>query len=462
MARTRRVGFPLHEQVYQFDFGRSAALGGTGYFPIPVPLGSKRPVLEGWPELRLTVQELPRYFDGPSNIGVLLSAPYGLADIDLDSPQALRAWSELGVETGLVFGHASAPASHHFYHADPPLGSVKYVDPTDKSSVLELRCLASGGEVGLQTVVPPSVHESGEIIRFDCDGEAANVDAVVLARAAARTAAAALLAKHWPAKGTRNAAFLALAGTFARILWPQADTLALHRAIYFCLWPEAPDFGAAQREVENTYRRLEEGREITGYGRLGELIGVPVLRAVARWLKIEIEWAPRTIGLDATRVLPEINTLNAAPIFSGRLSFTALRKRGPVIVAALADGNEIVWKSSTDLLSFSRTRALIADSCGAYIPIPPTKNKIEHTWEPIAELILRIAGRDSQSSESGLTEEFRELLTMAWIRARKPHADVPEDVAALAACSRQIRNPQAEPPACCVWRVEEDHKPATC
>ena len=62
-----------------------------GFLPVPVPYRTKRPVTEGWPGLRLTVADLPRYFNGhPQNIGVLLGH-LGLADVDADCPEAVRA-----------------------------------------------------------------------------------------------------------------------------------------------------------------------------------------------------------------------------------------------------------------------------------------------------------------------------------------------------------------------------------
>jgi hypothetical protein len=60
-----------------------------GYFPIPVPHGTKRCVLEGWPELRLTVPDIPHY---------------AVAHVDRDFPYALHTWRELGVETGRHLG----------------------------------------------------------------------------------------------------------------------------------------------------------------------------------------------------------------------------------------------------------------------------------------------------------------------------------------------------------------------
>jgi hypothetical protein len=434
-----------------------------GYYPIPVPFRNKAPVIDGWPQLRLTSEQLPQYFNGRQiNIGVLLGEPDGNADIDLDTQQARHAWRVLGPKTGLVFGRASAPASHHFFRADPPLKTAKYVDPVDKESLIELRCLASDGAVGLQTIVPPSVHESGEAIRFDVDGAAQNIDADALSRATAQTAAAALFGKHWPAQGSRNAAFLALAGGLARAAWSEKDAVTFHRALYQCLWPDSPDFLAAEREVANTFRRLRDGREITAFRRLSELIDKRAVRAAMRWLDLDAESETRTFEFDPKAVPPDIAVLNALAVFSGQICFAAIKKRGPVIVATLTDGTEVVWRSSIELISFGRSQAIIADAARVFIASPPS-SKTKKVWEPVAELILRIAGRDYEPSESSLAEEFRELLHMVWTRAGRPRADLPENlVAALKLCTRQARNPQGEPPACCVWWVQEDGAKPAC
>ena len=66
--------------------------------------------------------------------------------------------------------------------------------------LLELRCTTGDGEIGLQTIVPPSDAPSGERIRFYGDGDPAIVKSEVLIRAADTTAAVALLVRYWPAE----------------------------------------------------------------------------------------------------------------------------------------------------------------------------------------------------------------------------------------------------------------------
>ena len=175
---------------------------GRGVYIVPVPYRSKAPILKGWNALRIGLADVPKYFTGgPQNIGVLLGEPYGLSDLDLDCREAMDAAAVLAPATGMIFGRASKPASHRFYLCDPPTRIRKYIDPVDKTCLVELRGLKADGTVGLETVIPPSVHEHGEEIRFEpgFDREPANIDEEVLTGSVARIAAAALLARHWPA-----------------------------------------------------------------------------------------------------------------------------------------------------------------------------------------------------------------------------------------------------------------------
>ena len=119
----------------------------AGLPPLPVPYRQKKPVIEGWPKLRLTADDVPKYFNGndhPQNIGLLLGDDSGTTDADLDCMEAVRAAPFLLPETRMKFGHASRPVSHWFYRMDPPRTSLAYKD-TDGKMILELRCQARDG-----------------------------------------------------------------------------------------------------------------------------------------------------------------------------------------------------------------------------------------------------------------------------------------------------------------------------
>src|SRR4051794_13377190 len=132
------------------DVARSYAR--RGWSPIPIPYGTKRPVLEGWQQLRLREDTVDRYFNGAAqNIGVILGrASGGLVDVDLDCPEALRVASEMLPPTSTVFGRASKAGAHRLYLAgrlDPETGEVtaqrcpttQFKDPTDNGMLVELR-----------------------------------------------------------------------------------------------------------------------------------------------------------------------------------------------------------------------------------------------------------------------------------------------------------------------------------
>jgi len=266
------------------------------FWPIPIPFRGKAPAMRDWTSLRVTAETAPQFFNGKeSNIGVILGDDYGSTDIDLDSEEAIWAAQELLPETRFIFGRKSKPKSHYFYRVDPPIRSKRFLDPLNRQCLVELRCRKSDDTAGLQTVVPPSTHPSGERIEFEpgFDGAPANLDAEVLERAVARVGAASLLARHWPAEGARNEAFIALAGALARAGWSEDDAVSFHRALYRALWKRGADLHQAAAEVRSTYQKHASGAQTTGLRRLSELIDKRVVDAVTLWLGIAREPEPR-------------------------------------------------------------------------------------------------------------------------------------------------------------------------
>jgi hypothetical protein len=195
---------PLQEAIRQTRLGRRV---------IPVPYKSKGLHTPGWQSLRIEEPDLPRHFNGAlGNIGLLTGEPSGgLTDLDLDADEAVRLGPHFLPETGLVSGRASRPRLHAWYTAEPLLATTKFRDPTkperdERSMLVELR------STGCQTIVYPSVHPGGELVRWESDGEPARVEGDELVRCASRLAAAALLARHWPGTGSRQDAALAGCG----------------------------------------------------------------------------------------------------------------------------------------------------------------------------------------------------------------------------------------------------------
>ncbi len=176
-------------------------------------------------------------------------------------------------------GDAVSPSLRH---SAPNSARTALKSPVTAGGMLvELR--ADGG----QTMVPPSVHPSGERVRWERAGEPGRIGAQALARAVAKVAAAALLARHWPAQGSRDEAALALAGLLVRGGWDVVSADDFSRAVAHV----AGDEEWRQRaKAAQTFTTLREGRPTMGGTRLGELLaggpaaGAEVVAQVRGWL----------------------------------------------------------------------------------------------------------------------------------------------------------------------------------
>jgi DNA polymerase I-like protein with 3'-5' exonuclease and polymerase domains len=283
MTTASRNGFP-HNARYAAELYLAKGLA-----PIPLPPRSKNPGYADWENLRLTPDALDDYFPPQQarNVGVLNGAPSGNHhDVDLDCPEALRAAPRLLPETGWVFGRASTPGAHRIYRTERPLDAAqeRYED-LDGAVLIELR--GTGGH----TIYPPSHHkETGEAVAWERFAEPAELDLAALQRAVRGVAAAALLARHWPSKGSRDKAAMALAGGLTRGGW------ATERTSNFCLAvaEAAGDEEARMRasKAGPTAQKQETDQKTTGWPTLAKLVGDEVVRRVQQWLGITLTLNP--------------------------------------------------------------------------------------------------------------------------------------------------------------------------
>jgi hypothetical protein len=254
-----------------------------GYTVVPVPAGSKNPGRDGWERLRITVEDVPRYFTNGQNIGIHVGEPSGWrVDVDLDVPEILKVAGRFLPPT-LTSGRASSPDSHWWYVC-PGVEHRTFKDMGGET-ILELR------STGHHTLVWPSVHPSGEQVKWSEGGlEAQEISAGELTRACRELASAGLIARHLPpvkdkrtgVGGGRHDAALALAGFLLRRSLEEATVLKILRAAW-----DARGFAGdqlARREahkdlealVSDTAHRISQGHPATGGRRLEELIpGLP-------------------------------------------------------------------------------------------------------------------------------------------------------------------------------------------
>lgn len=243
--------------------------------PIPIPCDRKGPVIPRWQDLRLEESDIDQHFTENDNIGVLLGEPSGgLIDVDLDSNEAVLLAKTFLPKTGAVFGRPSKPASHFLYLCNAIPASAQFKHPSGKM-IAELR------STGLQTVFPPSRH-SGEHVTWVSNGEPASVEGNCLYSKIAKLSGAALLAMHWPDKGSRQEAALALAGALLR---DGLDEARVH--VFICAVARvAGDEEMKKRAdaAEYTRRKVDLGQKVTGWPRLESLIGKDVVQLARKWL----------------------------------------------------------------------------------------------------------------------------------------------------------------------------------
>ena len=276
---------------------------------VPIPFKAKGPNIKGWQKLRITLDEVPKYFNGcEQNIGKILGeASNGLTDIDLDCGEARALARYFLPPTASVFGRTSAPRSHWEYVVNPAIPSQQWADTTKKGKLMlvELR------GTGVQTVFPPSVHPSGEPIEFDEDGKPAVVEAAVLRRAVSRLAAASLLVRYWP-DGSRHDCVLALAGGLLRGGWTEVETTDFIEAIVTVTESETIEKHLAA--VHDTAEKVATGEtNITGWPTLSELLTARVVKTVREWCGCE------AVGGEVTAdVVRELNGKHAVVMVGGR------------------------------------------------------------------------------------------------------------------------------------------------
>jgi putative DNA primase/helicase len=300
---------------------------GRGWAVLPVPAGSKNPNRPGWEALRLTEADLPRFFKNGANIGLMNGAPFlSLVDVDLDVPEAVVAADYFLPATGLVGGRAGRPASHRFYVCDPLVETRQYHD-VDGTMLLELR------STGTQTIVAPSTHPEGGQYDWRTLEEAERVEGGRLMGEVGRTAGAAIVARHWPAEGSRHLCALALAGALCRQTRWDDETVA---QFILAVCAAAGDNETKDRleTVASTRRRLATDSAATGVPTLKDLLGEKVVWRLSDWLG----WERPDVAV-VSDVSPQMDGQNRkAAIASPKPTDDELRDRWLVNQATTAYG----------------------------------------------------------------------------------------------------------------------------
>lgn len=164
VCRLSSAAAPAHEIVAQASKPkviRSRLEAALEYFrrglmPVSIDAGTKKPTLENWPDLRLTNEDLFKYFSGNGNIGINLGMSGDVVDVDMDVPEAIQLAPKFLTPTAARTGRPRARLSHWWYHCPGAIHQT-FKDPITDEMIIEFR---AGRH---QTLVGPSIHpDTGE------------------------------------------------------------------------------------------------------------------------------------------------------------------------------------------------------------------------------------------------------------------------------------------------------------
>lgn len=130
----------------------------------------KGPREEGWQNKIVTLDDYDKLaLNGPVRVGVItgveISPDHYNADVDIDWGPGAVIMAAMLPATPFVFGHASKRLSHMEYTVDEAFASIQFIDPVDKSMMSEFRGTKANGDLGFQTMFPPSVWQSKTGVR---------------------------------------------------------------------------------------------------------------------------------------------------------------------------------------------------------------------------------------------------------------------------------------------------------
>lgn len=428
-----------------------------GWNPVPIVYRGKRPIGEGWQLRRITVETAPQYFNGAGyNIGLQLGAASGgLTDVDLDCAEAIAVASYVLPATKAIFGRQSKRASHRLYVTElcreTDAAAFQLRDPRTKGILVELRIGA--GDKGAQTVAPPSVHESGEDVRWEDTGEPARVDGDELMHMVRLVGACALMARYWPARDShaRHQAALVVGGFLSRCGLRRSSLREHVGAIAKAAGDE--EWRDRRKAAEDAAVAHGAGKHTFGFTGLADMFGRDIAERISEWLGYsgdsETDERPRPNGAAAPEppAKPDYKPLKGLLIYVSKWDAASppeqdwgVFNRFAARQAAILSGEGGSGKSTT-LLHLAAAHSLGADWLGAVLDKGPAlliecedEERVlwrrlaavcNHYQKTFAELergglyLMSLAGKDAllatttRSGKIETTQRYKELLELA-------------------------------------------------
>ena len=266
------------------------AILAKGWQPVRVKRGDKEPLDKGWQTRRFAEAEISREFVD-CNVGVLLGeASGGLVDVDCDTPEAAIIAAALLPATA-CYGRPGNPRSHYLF-----------VSPGAKSTSFKAPGIGTLVEIhstGRQSLLPGSIHPSGEPYEWVADIEPVVIDPVDLEHLVSLIAAGALVAHLWGPEGVRHDLALAFTGVLLKSGVPFDTARLLLEAVLRAAGDEEVQDRLAC--LDSAAARLQAGQTVAGWNRLRELLDARVATLLKRLLPAPLR-EPGSSGLPVITV----------------------------------------------------------------------------------------------------------------------------------------------------------------
>jgi P4 family phage/plasmid primase-like protien len=249
----------------------------AGLAVIPIPAGEKNPNRRDWQTERHGVEDVHRLWPNGEGIGALWGEPSGgLVDIEADWPEAQAAAPYI-LPRRRTWGRPGSPESHHVVRiVGDGLPKTKRYPISGKDDDRMVGELLS---TGAQSLLPPSLHSSGERRRWYKTEPAIELTATEAREAAADIVTAAWIARNWPGQGARKHFCMAAAGYIGRRLPRARAERVMEGAIH-----ASGDEEARSRmvDVKDTLDDVEADNPTTGGPVLDEL-APGVVKQLEHW-----------------------------------------------------------------------------------------------------------------------------------------------------------------------------------
>jgi P4 family phage/plasmid primase-like protien len=331
-----------------------------GWLPIPYRPGEPLSRADWVDPILLTADLEPVFSPGTGVAIVLGSASGGLVRVGVECPEAVALAPAFLPRTAVADGPRKAPhPTGYWYVVNPPVSTARFSAPDGRQVLVEV-----WGE-GSAVPAPPSQPAEGEVLEWKRFARPAEVSPADLMAAVNRLAAAALIARHWPAEEhqARTRFPLAVAAVLSQAGWEPADIRQFLAAV-------AQAAGDPRRGLEledDGIRGLGAEAEFIAWPVLAEVLGLEGTDRLREWLGIQ---RPAAVTLAALELSDAGNGRRFAERFGHRLRFVDElgwlgwdgRRWAPVEASSLTEmGTRVVrslYQEAAETEDGARRRAL--------------------------------------------------------------------------------------------------------